>query len=265
MNLLLRIAYNGGAYCGFQSQNNGRSVQEVLTDAVGKAFGFPCTVTGCSRTDAGVHARGFCAVVAPARTEKEHHLTVPPGKVHRALAKYLPDDIAVNGACLVPEEFHPRYGVVSKEYIYRMRDAKGRDPFLTGLVWQLKKPLTDEMIERMNRGAEHLLGKHDFSAFMAAGSKITDAVRTVYDLHISRSADGIVELHITADGFLYNMVRIITGTLTEVAYGDREAEDVAEILAGRDRAKAGKTAPAEGLFLNEVTYPPEWGIEWQCD
>ncbi|MBQ7921034.1 MAG: tRNA pseudouridine(38-40) synthase TruA [Clostridia bacterium] len=265
MNLLLRIAYNGAAYCGFQSQNNGRSVQEVLTAAAGKAFGFPCSVTGCSRTDAGVHARGFCAVVAPVGNGEDHRLTVPPGKVHRALAKYLPDDIAVNGACFVPADFHPRYGVVSKEYVYRMRDARARDPFQAGLVWQLKKPLSPAMIDRMNEGAKYLVGKHDFSAFMAAGSKITDATRTVYELYICRGADGIIELHIAADGFLYNMVRIITGTLTEVAYGDREPADVADILAGRNRAGAGKTAPAEGLFLEKVTYPSEWGIEWQCD
>ena len=235
----------------------------MLTDAVSKAFGFPCTVTGCSRTDAGVHARGFCAVVAP--VQEGNVLTVPPGKVHRALAKYLPADIAVNGAAAVPEDFHPRYGVESKEYVYRMRDEKGRDPFQAGLVWQLKKPLTQEAIDRMNRAAAYLIGKHDFSSFMAAGSKITDAVRTVHTLYIRRCEDGIVELHIAADGFLYNMVRIITGTLTEVAYGDREVEEIAEILAGCDRAKAGKTAPADGLFLEKVTYPPEWGIEWKCD
>lgn len=263
MKLLLRIAYKGTAYCGFQSQNNGRSVQEVLTDAVSKAFGFPCTVTGCSRTDAGVHAKGFCAAAAP--VDEKNTLTVPPGKVHRALAKYLPADIAVNGASMVPDDFHPRYGVESKEYVYRMRDEKSRDPFQAGLVWQLKKPLTPEAIERMNRGAQYLIGKHDFSSFMAAGSKITDAVRNVKELYIRRCGDGIVELHIAADGFLYNMVRIITGTLTEVAYGDREPEDMADILAGCDRAKAGKTAPADGLFLEKVTYPPEWGIEWKCD
>ena len=146
-----------------------------------------------------------------------------------------------------------------------MRDEKGRDPFQAGLVWQLKKPLTQEAIDRMNRAAAYLIGKHDFSSFMAAGSKITDAVRTVHTLYIRRCEDGIVELHIAADGFLYNMVRIITGTLTEVAYGDREVEEIAEILAGCDRAKAGKTAPADGLFLEKVTYPPEWGIEWKCD
>ena len=263
MKLLLRIAYNGAAYCGFQSQTNGKSVQEVLTAAAGRALGFPCSVTGCSRTDAGVHAKGFCAVVAPLDGETE--ITIPAGRVHRAMAKHLPPDIAVTGACYVPDDFHPRYGVVSKEYVYRMRDARDRDPFQAGLVWQLKKPLTDDAIERMNRGAEHLLGKHDFSSFMAAGYKITDAVRTVHTLYIRRNGDGIVELHIAADGFLYNMVRIITGTLTEVAYGDRLPEEMAVILAGCDRRLAGKTAPAEGLFLEKVTYPPEWGIEWECD
>lgn len=258
MKLLLKIRYDGRNYAGYQAQPDRPSVQKTLTDAMSDTFGFPCTVTGCSRTDAGVHALGFCCAVEPADKHADW-LHIPVGKVHRVLSRNLPDDIAVAGEALAGEDFHPRYSVRKKTYIYKMYDSVGADPFRRGHAWHLKRPLPDNAVLRMNKAARHLIGQHDFSAFMAAGSKITDAVRTVSALHVRRDEDEII-LSVTADGFLYNMVRIITGTLTDCAAGTFEPDDLKKILLSRDRTKAGKTAPPDGLYLADVQYhqPIDW-------
>lgn len=261
MKLLLKIRYNGAGYSGYQAQPDRPSVQRTLTDAVSTAFGFPCTVTGCSRTDAGVHALGFCCAVEPA-DKRENWLTIPVGKVHRVLSRSLPDDIAVVGEAVAGEDFHPRYSVKDKTYIYKMYDSVGADPFRSKRAWHLKRPLPENGVDRMNEAAKFLNGKHDFSSFMASGSKITDAVRTISSLHVSRTGDEIT-LSVTADGFLYNMVRIITGTLADCAAGTFEPQYIAEILKSHDRTKAGKTAPPDGLYLADVRYDRE--IEWRLE
>jgi tRNA pseudouridine38-40 synthase len=258
MKLLLRILYDGTAYCGYQAQPDKPSIQRALTDAVSDCFGFPCTVTGCSRTDSGVHALGFCAAVEP--VDPQNRITIPTGRVHRALRRFLPADISVCGEAEVPEDFHPRYSVVRKEYLYRMYDTVYDDPFQTTRAWHLKHPVTDEGLARMNLAAAQIVGHHDFTSFMAAGSKIVDAHRTVYSLNVVRNGT-FLDLRISADGFLYNMVRIITGTLTDCAYGVFEPGDIGAVLAAKDRSKAGKTAPPHGLYLAEVWYDRE--IEWK--
>ena len=259
MKLLLKIKYDGAAYHGFQFQPNAKTVQGVLTDAVSAAFGFPCTVTGCSRTDSGVHALGYCAAAEPLDESKRggEWCTVPTAKVHRLLNQHLPDDIAVIGACRVQDSFHPRYSVVSKEYIYRIHDGAAPDPFLRNRAYHLKRKLSDEGIVLMNRAGEALLGRHDFSAFMAQGSSVKDTVRTLFTLDVTRVSEGEVVLRVSGDGFLYNMVRIITGTLLETASGKISPRDMRYIVDGCDRAKAGFTAPAEGLYLNKVIYGEE--------
>ncbi len=262
MKLLLKIMYDGRGYAGYQSQPTLPSVQTALTKAVSDCFGYRCTVTGCSRTDAGVHALGFCAAVEPYGEHGENWLTIPVGKVHRALARFLPDDITVCGEAAVEADFHPRYSVKSKKYIYRMYDSVYEDPFLRYRAWHLKRPLSDGCISRMNEGAKHLVGRHDFTSFMAAGSKIVDATRTVYSLDVARKGE-MIELSVSADGFLYNMVRIITGTLADCAYGTFEPQDIRSILDARDRTKAGKTAPPDGLYLAEVEYDRH--IDWRID
>jgi len=261
MKLLLKIMYDGTGYCGFQSQKNGRSVQEVLTRAMNTLIGRECTVTGCSRTDAGVHALGFCAAVQPAGENIPHNwLSIPPEKLPRAAERILPPDISLCGAALMDDDFHPRYDVESKEYIYRISDAPYRDPFTAGRVWQLKKPVSEEGFREMCLAAGKIQGYRDYSSFMAAGSKITDARRTVYACSTERTADGLITLRIRADGFLYNMVRIITGTLIDTAYGTFSAEDMEAVMNAENRSAAGRTAPACGLYLNEVTYrvPVNW-------
>ena len=256
MKLLLKVAYDGTSYHGFQYQPNAVSVQGVLTEYVSKAFGLECTVTGCSRTDSGVHAVGFCAAVEPKddTLKGETWCTVPDSKVHRLLNMHLPNDIAVVGCVRVSDDFHPRYGAVSKEYVYKMTDSVSPDPFMHNRAYHLKRRLTDDQIELMNDTAKILIGKHDFSGFMAQGSSVKDTVRTIMSLKVERTANYNVELTVSGDGFLYNMVRIITGTLLDVAWGRLSKDDVRRALVNCDRSSAGFTAPAHGLYLNEVKY-----------
>lgn len=267
MKLLLKIMYDGTAYCGFQSQKNGYSVQEILTKAISALTGMDCTVTGCSRTDAGVHALGFCAAVCPAAAvspdnpqSAENWLTIPLEKLPRAAEKFLPPDISIYAAAVMDDSFHPRYDVASKEYIYKITDTPYRNPFTAGRVWQLKRPISEEGLRQMSFAAEKIHGYRDYSSFMAAGSKIVDARRNVSRCTINREPDGIITLRISADGFLYNMVRIITGTLIDTAYGTFSPDDMDRIIEAKDRSAAGRTAPACGLYLNEVTYhqPIRW-------
>ena len=255
---ILKIKYIGTAYCGFQCQKNGVAVQNVLTDAAVRVFKCPCMVTGCSRTDSGVHALGFCATVEP-----KEYAVIPAGKLHRAFSAFLPDDIAVVAAAVVDDSFHPRYSSKGKNYVYRIWDGPNEDPFKKKRTMRLTPAVTDAELLKMKAGAEHFLGRHDFSAFMAKGSKITDPVRCVTEAEVYRDGDGCIVFSVSADGFLYNMVRIMVGTLVDVARGRISPEDVAAVIESGDRARAGITAPPEGLYLNEVFY--EEGIDWKCE
>lgn len=266
MKLLLKIMFDGTAYCGFQSQKNGRSVQETLTKAMSALFDTECAVTGCSRTDAGVHALGYCATVAAVKTAesgenaRDSHFSIPLEKLARASERLLPHDISICGAAWVEDSFHPRYDVASKEYVYKISDEPYRNPFTAGRVWQLQKSVSEDGLRRMQEAAEHIRGYRDYASFMAAGSKITDARRDVLFCRVERTSDGLLTLRIAADGFLYNMVRIITGTLIDTAYGVFSPAQMEEILESKSRRAAGRTAPAHGLYLNEVRYrePVRW-------
>ncbi|MBR5679462.1 MAG: tRNA pseudouridine(38-40) synthase TruA [Clostridia bacterium] len=266
MKLLLKLIWNGAGYAGYQAQRDidapKPSIQRTLTAAFSEGLGFPCRVTGCSRTDAGVHALGFCAAVEPAGAHEDDWLRIPVGRVHRAMRSHLPPDIAIAGEAAVPDDFHPRYSAVGKEYLYRMNDAPWDDPFAAGTAWHLPRPLPPDGIERMRRAASFFVGRRDFTSFMAAGSKITDATRCVTALTVERTGHEIA-LTVSADGFLYHMVRILAGTLADCAWGSIEPEDFAAILAARDRSRAGRTAPAHGLYLARVEYHPP--IDWQCE
>ncbi|MCR4905741.1 MAG: tRNA pseudouridine synthase A [Clostridiales bacterium] len=267
MKLLLKLIWNGAGYAGYQAQNDEDapkpSIQRTLTAVFSEGFGFPCKVTGCSRTDAGVHALGFCAAVEPAdpAEARDGWLRIPVGRVHRAMRAVLPPDIAIAGEAAVPDDFHPRYSAVGKEYVYRMNDAPWDDPFAAGTAWHLPRPLPPDGVDRMNRAAAYFVGRRDFTSFMAAGSKITDATRCVTALCVTRSGHDLA-LTVAADGFLYHMVRILAGTLADCAWGTIEPEDMAAILTARDRTRAGRTAPAHGLYLARVDYDPP--IDWLC-
>lgn len=247
MKYFAKIKYLGTDFHGFQVQPDKRTVQGDLNEACNLTFGVPCKVTGCSRTDSGVHANEFCVTV-----ENEGG-TVPAESLPLAIARFLPNDICLFYAKECDSDFHPRYDAVGKEYLYRIYNAKVQDPFEYGRSWFLPRIITDEGIEKMKRAAEYIIGEYDFSAFMSAGSDTDDTVRRVDYLTIARNGN-LIEIKIHANGFLYNMVRIIVGTLTEVAFGRFAPEDIARIIASKDRNNAGMTAPAAGLYLNRVDY-----------
>lgn len=247
MNYLAKIRYVGTAFHGFQVQPEKRTVQGELCAALAETLGVGVKVTGCSRTDAGVHANEFVIKI------DSPGATVPPERLPLAAARFLPPDLSVFHAEECPDGFHPRYDAHSKEYLYRIYNSKVSDPFEVGRSWFLPRLISDEGLGRMRLAAEKIVGRHDFSSFMSEGSDVTDTVRTVNYLTIERSGE-VIEVRIAADGFLYNMVRIIVGTLCEVAFGRFAPEDVEKIMEKRDRAAAGPTAVAEGLYLNKVNY-----------
>ncbi len=247
MKYFAKIKYLGTAFHGFQVQPGLRTVQGELNQALNQAFGLPCRVTGCSRTDAGVHANEFCLTV-----ECEGG-TIPADKLPIAVARYLPEDLSLFYACECDSDFHPRYDVKEKEYLYRIINRPIYDPFEYGRAWFLSRPVSDRGLELMREAAAHFIGRYDFSTFMSEGSDVEDTVRCVTALSVERAGD-LIEIRISADGFLYNMVRIIVGTLTEVAFGRIDPCDIPDIIASCDRSRAGMTAPADGLFLNKVIY-----------
>ena len=224
-----------------------------LCRACAELFGHSCDVTGCSRTDAGVHAECFCAAVSDKGGDCLT-TSIPVHRIPEALNAHLPGDISVFYAACVDGSFQPRYGVKEKTYVYRIVNTQFRDPFYDGRAWFIPGTVFDAGdIEKMNRAAAKLIGTHDFSSFMAAGSKITDAVRTVTVARFTADGD-ILSFEISADGFLYNMVRIIVGTLAAVGQGKLTPEDIPEIIAACDRSRAGITAPPHGLYLHDVKY-----------
>lgn len=247
MKYLAKIKYLGTDFHGFQVQPELRTVQGELSRALSEVFGEVPRVTGCSRTDAGVHANEFCVKI------ECDSATVPAEKLPIAVAQFLPVDLSLFYAEECSEEFHPRYDVVSKEYLYRIINRKIYDPFEYGRAWFLPRSVSEVGIERMREAAKYIVGKKDFISFMSEGSDTEDTVREVFYLDIEKCGE-FINIRICADGFLYNMVRIIVGTLIEIAYGRFSPSDVEGIIASRDRRLAGMTAPAEGLYLNKVNY-----------
>ncbi len=252
MKLLLKIAYLGTAYCGYQVQNNGVTVQQRMNEACEAVFGFPCDVVGCSRTDSGVHANEFCLTVTQ-KGRPDLPCSIPTDRVPTALNCRLPLDISVMEAEEVPDGFHARYDVKYKEYIYQIWNGKTKNPFLADRAFFASFPISDGQVEQMDRAASHFVGTHDFASYMATGSKIKDTVRTVYYAEVVREGD-IILFRVAADGFLYNMVRIMAGTLLSVARGSFSPDSICEITEGKDRRLAGATAPPHGLYLNRVSY-----------
>ena len=247
MKYFAKIKYLGTGFHGFQVQPEKRTVQGELCRALVRATGYPCKVTGCSRTDAGVHANEFCLTV------ESEGATVPADKLPLAVARFLPNDLSLFYAKECDESFHPRYDVKEKEYLYRIINRPVYDPFEYGRAWFWPRQIAENQIALMNLAAEKIVGKRDFSAFMSEGSDTEDTVRNVTYLKVEKR-DDLIEVRIRADGFLYNMVRIIVGTLTEVAYGRFSPEYITEIIESKNRQKAGMTAPPEGLYLNRVFY-----------
>ncbi|MBQ7936762.1 MAG: tRNA pseudouridine(38-40) synthase TruA [Clostridia bacterium] len=241
--LLLKIRYNGSAFVGWQVQKNGKSVQEQMQDAIEAIFGERVGVTGCSRTDSGVHALEYCMCFDPPR---EMELK----RIPFALNSVLPEEISVLSCQDVSADFHPRYNAVAKEYLYRFYDGFAPDPFKRGLAFHERKGLNAEL---MDQAAKAFLGTHDFKAFMSTGSKIEDTVRTIHYSRVERSGNDVT-FRVVGDGFLYNMVRIMAGTLLFVSMGRMDSKELPAIIAAGDRSKCGKTMPPYGLYLNKVYY-----------
>ena len=253
--LFCRIAFVGTAYCGYQVQKVGVTIQQKLNEATQAVFGTPCDIIGCSRTDSGVHANMFCITVAN-RGTCSLTTSIPMERIPLALNAHLPRDIAVLDVAWVPSTFHPRYDVVYKEYQYLIWNRSVRNPFREGLSYHYPRALREEDIERMNLACRAFCGEHDFAAFMAQGSKVTSTVRCVNGALVSKE-DGLITFTVSADGFLYNMVRIMAGTLLAVAEKKIAPEAIPDILESRNRALAGSTLPACGLYLNRVVYHPD--------
>ncbi|HYV47905.1 MAG TPA: tRNA pseudouridine(38-40) synthase TruA [Myxococcaceae bacterium] len=238
----LVLEYDGTEFVGWQVQPNGRSVQAAVEGALAELLGEPVKVAAAGRTDSGVHALGQVAAFSTAR--------VLPMKAYAVgLNGHLPADVAVVAAEEVPEAFDPRRWSLGKRYRYRISNRGGRSPLRRRTHWELFAPLD---VEAMREGARALLGRHDFSAFRAADCEAPHAVREVREVSIAGEAGGEVALEVEGTAFLKHMVRNIAGTLVEVGKGKRPAGWVAEVLASRDRTRAGQTAPAHGLCLVEV-------------
>ena len=242
-NLLLVLRYNGASFHGWQVQPNGSTIQQELCNAFKNLSGNDENIIGCSRTDAGVHANMFCCNV---RTE----CTVPAEKLPNALNFYLPPEISVYDCKEVDFDFHARYDSKGKEYVYKIYNGKYRNPFYENRAMFYPFELDAEMLDAE---AKAFIGTHDFSAFCSAGTEVQDKVREIYDCSVSRDGD-LVEIKVSGNGFLYNMVRIIVGTLLDIQRGKIEKGTIQEILESKNRDNAGVTAEACGLYLNKVYY-----------
>lgn len=242
-NLLLTIRFLGTAYHGWQIQENAVTVQQRLQEALKTVLGHQPEIKGCSRTDTGVHAECFCVSL---KTDSK----IPCDRLPIALNVNLPKDIAAVSCVEVPEDFHARYNAKGKRYTYKILNTPLRDPFYEGLALHYPRPID---AEALNNACQAYIGTHDFAAFCSSGSSVTDTVRTVFDANVRREGDMVI-FTVSADGFLYNMVRIMTGTLLAVAEGKLSADDISGIIDSRDRNKAGITAPPCGLYLKEVFY-----------
>ncbi len=242
-NIKLIVAYDGTKYHGFQRQANASTVQQVLEERLALIFGHDLKMTGAARTDAGVHAYGQVVSFFA-------HGSIPVEKVPLAAKSVLPDDIVIKAAEEVSERFHARFSAQSKIYIYRIQNSVSSDPFTRNYAWQLPIRLD---VEAMQSAMQSVVGTHDFSAFRAKGGAPVNPVRTIIAADCRRE-DETVTLYFWGNGFLYHMVRNLVGTLVEIGAGRRLPADFAAILAGKDRSRAGATAPPQGLFLKQVLY-----------
>jgi tRNA pseudouridine38-40 synthase len=242
--LRIVIEYDGTDLVGWQRQDNGPSVQQHLEERIAEMVGHPVRVTGASRTDAGVHARGqVAAFTTTAR--------IPTHGVRRGLNSLLPPSIAIVACDEVAADFHPRFGAVGKHYRYAILARPDRSPLLRTRAWHRPQALD---LEAMRAAAAPLLGEHDFAAFRAAGCAARTTRRRIDGIDITRE-DELVLIDVRGNAFLRNMVRIIAGSLVDVAMGRMQPSEIAEILASLDRNRAGQTAPAHGLTLMSVLYP----------
>lgn len=242
-NIKLLLEYDGTNYFGWQKQNNAVTIQSILEKAVKNLTGEDATVIGCSRTDSRVHAKGY---VCNFNTSSN----IPSEKFREALNNKLPEDIVVLGSCEVPLDFHARYHSKGKMYCYTIFNSSVRSALDRNYVYHYKGELDLELIKE---GSKYFIGSHDFSAFRNLGSSVKTSIRTIYSLEVEKVGN-YIKIYISANGFLYNMARIIAGTLIEVGSNKIKPSDIKDIIDSKDRRKAGKSLPPQGLTLVEVYY-----------
>ena len=240
------VAYDGTNYCGWQVQPNGITIEEILNRSLSNLLGEKIEVMGASRTDSGVHSLGNVAVF-------DTNTRMPADKIAFALNQRLPEDIVVQGSCEVPSDWHPRYQESTKTYEYRILNRTFRMPTRRLDTYFYHYPLD---VEQMSEAASYLVGTHDFASFCAANAQVKSTVRTIYSCTAQKEND-IITIRVTGNGFLYNMVRIIAGTLIEVGAGKRRPVEIKDILAAENRDAAGPTAPAQGLTMMGIEYEQE--------
>lgn len=243
-NIAMRIKYDGTNYHGWQFQDNAITVQSTIEDALSKTFGSTVKVTGCSRTDSGVHALDYIL-------NFKTNTAIPTGKLPYALNYRLPSDITATQAWEADDDFNARFSTHGKRYIYQIWNSVFKDPFLCRYSWHYPYNLC---FEDMQKAAEYFVGRHDFAGFMASGGQQTTTVRNVRVCTAEKDANRpeLITVTVEADAFLYNMVRIIVGTLVNVGCGKIAAEDIPGIIESADRKRGGITAPPQGLFLKKV-------------
>ena len=239
----LTIAYDGTGFCGWQKQDGAVTVAEKVENAIRKLTGEDVELLGASRTDSGVHALGNVAVF-------DTESPVPADRFVPALNSFLPDEIRIAASEEVPESFHPRFDAHKKCYEYRIFVGNVCPPMRFRYVHHLRETLN---VDAMREAASHIVGTHDFTSFCAAGAQVKTKVRTVTDIQVEKSGDEIV-LTVEGDGFLYNMIRIIAGTLVNVGLGRTKPSEIPGIIEGMDRSLAGPTLPAKGLCLCKIWY-----------
>lgn len=240
----LIVAYDGTNYKGWQVQPNGITVEQVLNENLSRLLGEEITVTGASRTDSGVHSLGNVAIF-------DTDTRMPAEKISFALNQRLPEDIVVQDSREVPAEWHPRYQNSRKTYEYRILNRTFRMPTRRLDTYFYYHPLD---VEKMKQAASYLVGEHDFKSFCAVGAQVKTTTRTIYACDVEKDEQGIITIRVKGNGFLYNMVRIIAGTLIRVGGGELAPEEIPQILAKKDRAAAGPTAPAHGLTMIGLEY-----------
>ena len=243
MRVKLVVAYDGTNYAGWQVQPNGITIEEKLNEALSDLLQEPISVTGASRTDAGVHSLGNVAIFDTASR-------MPADKICYALNQRLPRDIVVQSSCQVADDWHPRYAAGRKTYEYRILNRRMPDPTRRLDTYHYYYALD---ADRMNEAASYLVGEHDFTSFSSVKAQVKSRVRTIYEARVYRQGD-IITISVTGSGFLYNMVRIIAGTLIKVGAGEIEPEAMQAILEGQDRELAGPTAPPHGLTMIGIEY-----------
>ena len=259
MNFKMTIAYDGSRYNGWQRQGNtNNTIQEKIESTLSKMFETEIEINGAGRTDAGVHAKGQVAnFKIPAKIFKMvFHITDEAQYREKCtdfrdvLNSYLPQDIRIQNIMVAEERFHARLNAVGKHYCYQIDQREVAGIFDRKYVSRIEESLN---VNNMKKAASYLIGEHDFKTFCANNKMKKSTVRTIHDIVI-QNQQGLITIDFYGDGFLYNMIRIITGTLIEIGTGKRVPEEMQEILASRDRSKAGFLAEAKGLFLSEVYY-----------